>query len=125
MTENEISGIILDRCIHIHRILGPGLLESVYESVLSHDLARKGLTCERQIPIPVSYEGMNLELGFRADLIVEQKILVELKSVETIHPVHKKQVLTYLRLTGLKLGLLINFNVNLVKTGLIRIVNRL
>ncbi len=125
MTENEVSGIVLDCCIRIHRKLGPGLLESVYEHFLAYELSKAGLLVERQVPLPVEYDGQKMDLGFRVDLILEKKVVVELKSVETIHPVHKMQVLTYLKLTHLKLGLLINFNVGLIKNGFHRIVNSL
>ena len=125
MDENDISRIIVDCAYHIHRELGPGLLESVYEKVLIYELEKKGLNIDNQVAIPVRYHEISLELGFRADLIIENKIIIELKSVEEILPVHKKQLLTYLKLTGLKLGLLINFNSNLIKDGITRIVNNL
>lgn len=125
MTENEISRQIVDAAFKIHTKLGPGLLESVYEAVLAYELKRRGLKVVRQKPVPVVYEEVHLEEGFRADLIVEDKVIIELKSVEIIAPVHKKQVLTYLRLTNLKLGLLINFGDELIKTGITRIVNGL
>ncbi|OBX27163.1 GxxExxY protein [Gelidibacter algens] len=125
MTENEISGIIVDACYHIHVSLGPWLLESVYEEILCYELRAKGLFVERQKPLPVLWKDIKLDLGYRTDLIVEKKVIVEIKSVEEIHPVHPKQVLTYLRLTGLKLGLLINFNSPLIKSGITRIVNKL
>ncbi|HOO14863.1 MAG: GxxExxY protein [Candidatus Marinimicrobia bacterium] len=125
MDENDISRIIVDCAYHIHRELGPGLLESVYEKVLMYELEKKGLNIDNQVAIPVRYHEISLELGFRADLIIENKIIIELKSVEEILPVHKKQLLTYLKLTGLKLGLLINFNSNLIKDGITRIVNNL
>ena len=125
MTENEISGIIVDSSIKIHKQLGPGLLESVYEEILSYELTREGLSCKRQVGIPVVYDNMKMELGFRADIIVNNKVIIELKSVETVLDVHKKQLLTYLKVSGLKLGLLINFNVNLLKNGITRIVNNL
>ncbi len=125
MQENEISSKILDCSIRVHRNLGPGLFESVYEEVLCFELKKLGLNYERQIGIPVIYEGVKMELGFRADIIVEDKVIVELKSVEAINPVHKKQLLTYLKITGKKLGLLINFNESLLKDGVTRIVNNL
>ncbi len=125
MDENDISRIIVDCAYHIHRELGPGLLESVYEKVLMYELEKRGLNIDNQVAIPVRYYEISLELGFRADLIIENKIIIELKSVEEILPVHKKQLLTYLKLTGLKLGLLINFNSNLIKDGITRIVNNL
>jgi GxxExxY protein len=125
MTENELSKIIVDCCFKIHTTLGPGLLESVYEETLTYELIRKGLFIKRQQGIAVIYEKVKMDLGFRADLIVEDKVLIEIKSVENIVPVHQKQVLTYLKLTGLKLGLLINFNEALIKNGIQRIVNGL
>lgn len=125
LTENQIASIVVDCCYHIHIELGPGLLESVYEEVLFYELTLKGLTVEKQKPLPVIWKNLKLNLGFRTDLIVNNKVIVEIKSVEEIHPVHPKQVLTYLRLAGLKLGLLINFNSPLIKSGITRIVNNL
>ena len=125
MTENEISKQVVDAAFKIHTTLGPGLLESVYEAVLAYELNKRGLKVVRQKAVPVIYEDVHLEEGFRADLIVEDKVIVELKSVEIIAAVHKKQVLTYLRLTNLKLGLLINFGDALIKDGIVRIVNGL
>ena len=125
MTENEISKIVVDACCNIHYELGPGLLESVYEEVLYYELTHFGLKVERQKPIPVKWKDIKMEIGFRADLIIENKVVIELKSVESISPVHPKQVLTYLKITGLKLGLLINFNEKLIKDGITRIVNNL
>ncbi|GMT48267.1 MAG: hypothetical protein IEMM0007_1833 [bacterium] len=125
MNENEISRIIVNNSFKIHKTLGPGLLESVYEEVLFYELLKNNLKCERQVGIPVIYESIKMDIGFRADLIVEDKVIIELKSVENIMPVHKKQLLTYLKLTGFKLGLLINFNVELIKNGITRIVNNL
>ena len=125
MTENELSKIIVDCCYKIHKTLGPGLLESVYEEVLYYVLTKNGLRCVRQMGVPVTYESIEMDIGFRADIIVESKVIVELKSVEKILPVHKKQLLTYLKLTGMKLGLLINFNEELIKDGITRIVNNL
>lgn len=125
LSENQIASIIVDCCYHIHIELGPGLLEFVYEEVLTHELTSKGLTVERQKPLPVVWKDLKLNLGFRTDLIVNNKVIVEVKSVEEIHPVHPKQLLTYLRLTGLRLGLLVNFNSPLIKSGITRIVNNL
>ncbi|MEI7534580.1 MAG: GxxExxY protein [Verrucomicrobiae bacterium] len=125
MTENDVAKQVVDAAFKIHTTLGPGLLESVYEAVLAHELKQRGLQVARQQAIPVVYESVHLEEGFRADLIVEGKVIVELKSVEVISPVHKKQVLTYLRLTNLKLGLLINFGEALIKDGITRVVNGL
>jgi GxxExxY protein len=125
MIENEISGAVVDAAYKVHTSLGPGLLESVYETVMDHELRRRKLRVRRQVMIPVVYEGVVLEEGFRADLIVEDKVIVELKSVEAVHPVHKKQLLTYLRLADKRVGLLINFNVSLIKDGISRVVNGL
>ncbi len=125
MTENEIAKQVVDAAFRIHTRLGPGLLESVYEAVLAYELRKRGLRVVRQKPIPVVYEEVRLDEGFRADLVVEDKVIIELKSVEAIAHVHKKQVLTYLRLSNLKLGLLINFGEELIKDGISRVVNGL
>jgi GxxExxY protein len=125
MKENEISREVVDACYKIHSQLGPGLYESVYENILFYELVKKGLKVQKEIPIDVIWDGLVFEQGFRADLIVEEKVLVELKSVEEISKKHYKQVLTYLKLTNLKLGLLVNFNENLIKDGIRRIVNGL
>jgi GxxExxY protein len=122
---NSISGKIVDAALHVHKSLGPGLLESVYEVVLAHELQRRGLYVVRQHPVPIEYDEIRLQIGFRADLLIEDKIIVEIKSVEAIAPVHKMQLLTYLRLADKRLGLLINFNVALIKDGIYRIVNGL
>ncbi len=125
MTENDLSKIIVDLSYKIHTKLGPGLLESVYEAILYHELTKKGFKVDRQKPIPVIWDDIYLDIGFRSDLIVEDKVIVEIKSVEQISNVHPKQLLTYLRITGMKLGLLINFNEALIKNGIKRIVNNL
>ena len=125
MIENEIAKIIVNTSFSIHTKLGPGLLESVYEEILYFELNKQGLKVERQKAIPVIWNEIKMGIGFRADLIVESKVIIEIKSVEAIAPVHPKQLLTYLRLTGYKLGLLINFNEPLIKTGITRIVNNL
>ena len=125
MTENEIATAILDAAFKIHRILGPGLLESVYQATLDFELQKRGLPVLQQVGLPVYYETIKLELGFRIDLIVADKVIVEIKSVEALAPVHKKQLLTYLRLMNLRLGLLLNFNVELMKDGIQRVVNGL
>jgi GxxExxY protein len=125
MTENELSKIIVDLAYKVHTKLGPGLLESVYEEILYFELTKLGLSVERQKGIPVLWDDLKMELGFRADLIIENKVIIELKSVEIIAPVHPKQLLTYLKITGIKLGLLINFNEALIKNGITRIVNNL
>tara|TARA_R110002012_G_scaffold321400_2_gene549027 strand:- start:1142 stop:1519 length:378 start_codon:yes stop_codon:yes gene_type:complete len=125
MNENDISRVIVDVCYQIHVELGPGLLESVYEEILYQELLNEGMTVERQKSLPVVWRGQKLDLNYRTDLIVENKVIIEIKSVREIHPVHPKQLLTYLKLSKLKLGLLINFNSPLIKTGIIRIVNGL
>ncbi len=125
MTENELAKVIVNTCYDIHVELGPGLLESVYEEILYFELTSRGYKVERQKPIPVFWKEIKMDIGFRADLIVENKVVVELKSVELIAPVHPKKLLTYLRLTKLKLGLLINFNEALIKDGITRVVNGL
>jgi GxxExxY protein len=124
-TENTISREIVDAAYRIHSKLGPGLLESVYETILAYELDRRGLRVTREQPIPVTYDEVRFAIGFRADLIVEDKVIVELKSVETVAPVHYKQLLTYLRLADKRLGLLINFSVPLIKDGITRVVNSL
>ncbi len=123
MHENEIGRIVVDSAVHLHRELGPGLLELVYEVLLAHQLHKAGLHVERQVPIPIEFDGIRFDEGFRADLIVEGKVILELKSVERIIKAHKKQVLTYLRLTDLKLGYLLNFGEGLMKDGIFRIIN--
>jgi GxxExxY protein len=123
MHENEIGTVIVDCAVHLHMDLGPGLLENVYEVTLARKLEKRGLSVRRQVPIPIEYDGETFEEGFRADLIVEGKVILELKSVEATHPVHKKQILTYLRLSGLKLGYLLNFGQELMKDGITRTIN--
>ncbi len=125
MTENEIARVIVDAAYKVHTTLGPGLLESVYEAALAYELQQRGLAVAKQVSIPVAYENVRFEEGFRADLIVEDKVIVELKAVEEVLAVHKKQLLTYLRLADKRLGLLINFGAALIKDGISRIVNRL
>lgn len=109
----------------IHKELGPGLLESVYEIILLHKLRERGLKAERQVAIPIEYQGIKFEEGFRADIIIDEKVILELKSIETVHNAHKKQLLTYLKLTEMKLGYLLNFGEALMKNGIIRTVNGL
>jgi len=123
MNENEVGAIIVDSAISIHIGLGPGLLESVYEVVLAHELEKSGLSVQRQVSIPIKYNGMKFKEGFRADIIVESKVIIELKSVESVNKAHKKQVLTYLKLTNYKLGYLLNFGEPLMKSGISRIIN--
>ena len=125
MTENEIATIVVDAAFMVHTRVGPGLLESVYEASLAHELAKRRLVVRRQQGLPVIYDTIRMEMGFRADLVVEGKLIVEIKSIEVIAPVHRKQLLTYLRLAGMKLGLLINFNVEFIKNGITRVVNGL
>jgi GxxExxY protein len=125
MTENQIGKAVVDAAVAVHRALGPGLLESVYEAVLAAELRERGLHVERQVSVPIEYRGICFDEGFRADLIVDEKVLVELKSVERVSHAHKKQVLTYLRLTRHKLGFLLNFGEGVMKDGIVRIVNGL
>lgn len=125
MTENEIAREIVDAAYQVHSKLGPGLLESVYEVALAYELRKRGRSVSRQEPVPIVYDSLQFDEGFRADLIVDGKVIVELKSVETTHPVHKKQLLTYLRLADKRLGLLINFGEALIKDGITRVVNKL
>jgi GxxExxY protein len=125
LKENEISGFLLDIFIKVHSKLGPGLLESVYEEIICHELVDRKIPFKRQQGIPVVYNNIKLDLGFRADIIVDNKVIIEIKSIEQIAPVHHKQLLTYLRLTEIKLGILVNFNVDLIKNGYHRIVNKL
>lgn len=123
MHENEIGTVIVDSAVRLHQALGPGLLETVYEITLARELEKHGLKVERQVPVPIEYDGVTFDEGFRADLIVEGKVIVELKSVERVNPAHKKQLLTYLRLTGKKLGYLLNFGEALMKDGITRTIN--
>ena len=125
MTENEIAREVVDAAYKLHRRRGPGLLESVYENTLAYELGKRGLRVIQQQGLPVVYEDVRMDIGFRPDLIVESKVIVEIKSIEAIAPVHKKTVLTYLRVADLRLGLLINFGVALINDGITRIVNRL
>jgi GxxExxY protein len=123
--ENEVSHVVVDVAFQVHKHFGPGLLESVYEAVMKRELQKRGLHVDSQVPIPVEWDGVHLEVGFRADLIVDRCVVVELKSLESIHPVHKKILLTYLKITELRLGLLINFGTELIKDGISRVVNNL
>ncbi len=125
MTENELSNIIIGCGIKVHSALGPGLLESAYEECFSYELIKSGLKIEKQKSIPLVYESIKLECGYRADIVVESKVIIEIKAIEAINEIHLAQVLTYLKLTDCKLGLLINFNVLKLKDGIKRIVNNL
>jgi GxxExxY protein len=123
MHENEIGKIVVHNAVLLHSSLGPGLLESVYENILADKLEKSGLTVGHQVPVPMEYDGIKFEEGFRADLVVENKVILEIKSVECLHNAHKKQVLTYLKLTGFKLGYVLNFGESLMKHGICRIIN--
>ena len=123
MNENEIGKIIVDAAVAVHMELGPGLLESVYEVILAYELKERGLSVDRQVSIPIEYHGIKFDEGFRVDILVENKVIIELKSVESVNKAHKKQVLTYLRLTGHKLGYLLNFGEAFMKDGISRIIN--
>ncbi|MFC1652847.1 GxxExxY protein [Planctomycetota bacterium] len=123
MEENDIGTIVVDSAVHLHQALGPGLLELVYEVILARRLEKRGLVVKRQVAIPIEFEGEKFDEAFRADLVIENKVIIELKSVEKVAPVHKKQLLTYLKLTGMKLGYLLNFGDELMKHGIIRTIN--
>jgi GxxExxY protein len=125
MTENELARIVIDTAYHLHREVGPGLLESAYEQALKFDLEERGLLVQNQVAMPFRYKDVQLDVGYRIDLLVENKLIVEIKSVEQLAPVHYAQTLTYLRLADKKLGLLINFNTKLFKDGVHRLVNGL
>ena len=125
MNENELSKIVVDCIFKVHKNIGPGLLESVYEECLFYELSKTGLLVERQKPLPLFYETIKMEIGYRLDFLIENKLVIEVKAVEALNDVHKAQVITYLKLSGCKLGLLVNFNVVLIKDGIKRIVNNL
>ncbi len=125
LKENKIAKLVVDAAYHVHTKLGPGLLESVYEVVLAYEIENRGLSIDRQVAIPIQYDGLAFDEGFRADMVVEDSVILELKSVELVAPVHKKQLSTYLRLTDKRLGLLLNFGAPLIKKGIFRIVNKL
>ncbi|MCC6761310.1 MAG: GxxExxY protein [Chitinophagaceae bacterium] len=123
METNDLTGLIIECCIDIHKKMGPGLFESVYEEILHYELLKRDLYVQRQVDIPVFYDDLKMNIGFRADLIVESEVIVEIKSVENLNPVHFKQLTTYLKLSGCPVGLLINFNESLLKEGIRRVVN--
>ena len=125
MTENELASIAVDTSLRIHMQLGPGLLESAYEAILAYELGRQGVMLECQVPLPLVWDNMLVKECYRADLILDKKLILELKSIEKVLPVHKKQVITYLKVSGLKLGLLLNFGEALMKNGIFRLVNHL
>jgi len=119
---NNLSGRIVDAAFSVHSTLGPGLLEHVYEVCLFHELREREIKVERQVSLPISYRGIKIDGGLRLDMVVQSRVVVEIKTVDEIHPVHKAQMLTYLKLTGYRLGLLINFNVPVIKDGILRVV---
>lgn len=125
LNENDVAKLVVDICFHIHYKYGPGLFESVYEEIFCYEWAKTGIEFKRQHAIPLVHEEIKMDAGFRADLIIADMVIVELKSIDALAPVHYKQVQTYLKLTNLRLGLLINFNVNLIKDGIHRVVNKL
>jgi GxxExxY protein len=125
MTENEISKIVFDAALKVHKALGPRLLENSYEECLYYELKKTGLQVEKQKPLPLIYEEVKLDIGYRLDIVIENKVILELKAVESINDLHLAQILTYLKLTGYKLGMLINFNVILIKSGIQRVANNL
>lgn len=125
MTENEISKVVVDCALKVHRQLGPGLLESAYQECLMYELKNQGLAVEKEKPMPLVYDTVKLDIGYRMDLLINNKLVIEIKSVESLNDIHLAQILTYLKLSGCKLGLLINFNVALIKHGIKRVVNNL
>ncbi len=125
MTENELSSVVFDCALKVHRALGPGLLESAYEECLFYELKKTGLEVQKQKPLPLIYEEVKLEVGYRLDILIENKLILEIKSVDALNDIHFAQLLTYLKLTNCKLGLLVNFNVVLIKNGIRRVVNNL
>ncbi|HSU28533.1 MAG TPA: GxxExxY protein [Chitinophagaceae bacterium] len=125
MIENEISGIIVEEAIYIHKTIGPGMLESAYVHCLAYRLTQRGLNIKTQVPVPLIFEGIKLECGYRADLVAENKVIVEGKCVDLLAPIHIAQILTYLRFLDLRLGLLLNFNTVFMKDGIRRVVNKL
>jgi len=125
MSENDLATMALDICFDIHKKYGPGLFESVYEEIFCHEWQKRGIPFKRQQGIPLVHESIRMEIGFRADVIIDDKVIIEIKSVESLADIHSKQVMTYLKLTGLKLGLLVNFNVVMFRNGIKRIANNL
>ena len=125
MNINDLTGEVIGAAIEVHKHLGPGLLESAYEECLCHELSLRKITYERQIPLPINYKQLKLDCAYRLDLVVEDKVILELKSCERIEDIHKAQLLTYLKLSGLQLGLILNFNVPIMKEGIVRVVNNL
>jgi GxxExxY protein len=125
MDENQLSNVIIGAAIEVHKQLGPGLLESTYENCLAYEFSQLGIPFQRQIGMPVRYKGHNLDCGYRLDLLVDEKVIIELKAEKSLAPIHEAQLLTYLKLSGLKLGLLLNFNVLVMKQGIRRVVNNI
>ena len=125
MRENEVAKVVVDVAFHVHKQLGPGLLESVYQAIMVHELRKRSLHVETEVPLPVYWDELKMDVGFRADLLVDHCLIVELKSIESVAPVHKKILLTYLKVANLRLGLLINFGTELIKDGISRVVNQL
>ncbi len=125
MNINELSGIVIGAAIEVHKVLGPGLLESAYENCLCHELQLRNIVFERQKPLPITYKGVNLDCGYRLDVVVQGMLVIEVKACDRIEPIHQAQLLTYLKLSGLSLGLLLNFNVPVMKGGIVRVANEL
>ena len=125
MTINELSGIVIGAAIEVHKVLGPGLLESAYENCLCHELQLRNVIFERQKPLPITYKGVDLDCGYRLDVVVQGVLVLEVKACDRIEPIHQAQLLTYLKLSGLSLGLLLNFNVPVMRDGIVRVVNEL
>ncbi len=125
MTINDLSGIVIGAAIEVHKVLGPGLLESAYENCLCHELQLRNIVFERQKPLPITYKGVNLDCGYRLDVVVQGILVLEVKACDKIEPIHQAQLLTYLKLSGLSLGLLLNFNVPVMRDGIVRVANEL
>ncbi len=125
MTINELSGMVIGAAIEIHKVLGPGILESAYENCLCHELQLRSVIFERQKPLPITYKGVNLDCGYRLDVVVQGMLVLEVKACDRIEPIHQAQLLTYLKLSGLSLGLLLNFNVPVMRDGIVRVANEL
>lgn len=125
MSPNQIGDVIVNAALRVHTVLGPGLLESAYEACLAHEISKSGLLVERQVTLPIRYDGIDLDVGYRLDLRVDGQVIVELKAIEKLLPIHSAQLLSYLKLTGSKLGYLLNFNVVHMKEGIRRVVNKL
>ncbi len=125
MTINELSGLVIGAAIEVHKVLGPGLLESAYENCLCHELQLKDVVFERQKPLPITYKGVNLDCGYRLDVVVQGMLVLEVKACDRIEPIHQAQLLTYLKLSGLRLGLLLNFNVPVMRDGIVRVADEL